>query len=38
VRATIQGFADAGADEVILWPCVAELDQVKRLAALVPRP
>lgn len=37
-RAAIQGFADVGADEVILWPCLAELDQVDRLAALVPQP
>lgn len=37
VRATIRGFADIGADEVLLWPCVPELDQVDRLAALVPR-
>lgn len=38
VRAAIQGLAEAGADEVILWPCLAELDQVERLAALVPQP
>ena len=37
VRATIQGFADIGADEVLLWPCVSGLDQVDRLAALVAR-
>ena len=36
VRATIRGFADVGADELLLWPCVPELDQVDRLAALVP--
>ena len=36
VRVIIQGFTDVGADELILWPCVAELDQVERLAALVP--
>ncbi len=37
VRATIRGFAGIGADEVLMWPCVPELDQVDRLAALVPR-
>jgi alkanesulfonate monooxygenase SsuD/methylene tetrahydromethanopterin reductase-like flavin-dependent oxidoreductase (luciferase family) len=31
----IQAFADAGADEVMLWPCIAELDQVDRLAQIV---
>lgn len=31
----IRGFGDAGADEVICWPTVAELDQVDRLAELV---
>jgi alkanesulfonate monooxygenase SsuD/methylene tetrahydromethanopterin reductase-like flavin-dependent oxidoreductase (luciferase family) len=34
VRATIQGFADVGADELVLWPTIAELDQVDRLAEL----
>jgi alkanesulfonate monooxygenase SsuD/methylene tetrahydromethanopterin reductase-like flavin-dependent oxidoreductase (luciferase family) len=31
----IRGFGDAGADEVVCWPTVAELDQVDRLAELV---
>ncbi|HJQ29211.1 MAG TPA: LLM class flavin-dependent oxidoreductase [Rubrobacter sp.] len=31
----IRGFDDAGADEVICWPTVAELDQVDLLAELV---
>ncbi|HET7271975.1 MAG TPA: LLM class flavin-dependent oxidoreductase [Rubrobacter sp.] len=31
----IRGLDDAGADEVICWPTVAELDQVDRLAELV---
>ena len=34
VRATITAFEDAGADELILWPTIAELDQVDRLAEL----
>jgi alkanesulfonate monooxygenase SsuD/methylene tetrahydromethanopterin reductase-like flavin-dependent oxidoreductase (luciferase family) len=35
VRATVKAFEDAGADEVVLWPTIAELDQVDRLAELV---
>jgi alkanesulfonate monooxygenase SsuD/methylene tetrahydromethanopterin reductase-like flavin-dependent oxidoreductase (luciferase family) len=35
VRAAIQSFADAGTDELMLWPCIAELDQVSQLADLV---
>jgi alkanesulfonate monooxygenase SsuD/methylene tetrahydromethanopterin reductase-like flavin-dependent oxidoreductase (luciferase family) len=35
VTSFIQAFADAGADEVMLWPCIAELDQVDRLAQIV---
>jgi alkanesulfonate monooxygenase SsuD/methylene tetrahydromethanopterin reductase-like flavin-dependent oxidoreductase (luciferase family) len=31
----IRGFGDVGADEVVCWPTVAELDQVDRLAELV---
>ena len=31
----IQAFADAGADEVMLWPTIPELDQVDRLAQIV---
>ena len=31
----IQSFIDAGADEVMLWPCIPELDQVERLAQIV---
>ncbi|HEX6709363.1 MAG TPA: LLM class flavin-dependent oxidoreductase [Rubrobacter sp.] len=31
----IRGFGDAGADEVVCWPTVAELDQVDLLAELV---
>jgi alkanesulfonate monooxygenase SsuD/methylene tetrahydromethanopterin reductase-like flavin-dependent oxidoreductase (luciferase family) len=32
VKARIQAFADVGADELTLWPTIAELDQVDRLA------
>ena len=35
VRERIQAFMDVGADEVVLWPTIAELDQVDRLAELV---
>ena len=35
VEERIRGFGDVGADEVICWPTVAELDQVDRLAELV---
>jgi alkanesulfonate monooxygenase SsuD/methylene tetrahydromethanopterin reductase-like flavin-dependent oxidoreductase (luciferase family) len=31
----IRGLGDVGADEVICWPTIAELDQVDRLAELV---
>ena len=34
VRDAIKAFADIGADELILWPCVAELDQIGRLAQI----
>ncbi|MBE3559772.1 MAG: LLM class flavin-dependent oxidoreductase [Ktedonobacteraceae bacterium] len=37
VRTTLQKFSDAGADEVILWPCIPQLDQVDRLAEIVGR-
>jgi alkanesulfonate monooxygenase SsuD/methylene tetrahydromethanopterin reductase-like flavin-dependent oxidoreductase (luciferase family) len=35
VKQLIQGYADVGADEFILWPTIADLDQVDRLAQLV---
>ncbi|GHO59734.1 LLM class flavin-dependent oxidoreductase [Ktedonobacter robiniae] len=35
VKATIKGFSDKGVDELCLWPCLADLDQVDRLADLV---
>ncbi len=35
VRANIQAFADIGTDELILYPCIAELDQVHLLAEII---
>ena len=35
IRDSIAGFADAGCDELILFPCSAETDQLSRLADLV---
>ncbi len=37
IHDTIQAFADSGVDELILWPCIAELDQIHRLADIVTR-
>ncbi|MFQ5855293.1 MAG: LLM class flavin-dependent oxidoreductase [Anaerolineae bacterium] len=35
IKGAILAFADIGMDELILWPCVPDLDQVDRLADLV---
>jgi alkanesulfonate monooxygenase SsuD/methylene tetrahydromethanopterin reductase-like flavin-dependent oxidoreductase (luciferase family) len=35
IRATVRVFADAGADELVITPGLAELDQVSRLADVV---
>jgi hypothetical protein len=35
IRASIQKFADIGTDELILYPGIAELDQVHQLAEIV---
>jgi alkanesulfonate monooxygenase SsuD/methylene tetrahydromethanopterin reductase-like flavin-dependent oxidoreductase (luciferase family) len=35
IRDTLRAFDAIGADELILWPTIAELDQVDRLAELV---
>ncbi len=35
IHDTIQAFTDNGVDELIFWPCIAELDQVQRLADIV---
>ena len=34
-KEAIKAFEDIGVDELILWPCIPELDQVDRLAELV---
>ena len=31
IRETRQAFADIGTDELIFWPCIADLDQIDRL-------
>ncbi len=35
LNAALQGFAEAGADELMCWPTIADLDQLNRLAELV---
>ena len=35
IKERIQTFADIGADEVILWPCTPNLEQLDQLAELV---
>jgi alkanesulfonate monooxygenase SsuD/methylene tetrahydromethanopterin reductase-like flavin-dependent oxidoreductase (luciferase family) len=35
VRTVIKGFNDIGADEVMLWPCIPQLEQIQLLAELV---
>ena len=35
IKAPIEAFTDIGVDEVVLWPCIPELDQVDRLAEIV---
>ena len=35
VKGAMQAFADIGADELMCWPCIPDLDQVDRLAELV---
>lgn len=35
IRSIIQAFADIGTDELILWPTIAELDQVARLRDVI---
>lgn len=35
VKGAIQAFADVGVDELICWPCIADIDQVDRLADLI---
>jgi alkanesulfonate monooxygenase SsuD/methylene tetrahydromethanopterin reductase-like flavin-dependent oxidoreductase (luciferase family) len=35
IRAVLQGFQDAGVDEVFLWPTTPDVDQVEELAEIV---
>src|SRR5215211_406158 len=35
IEGLIRGFGDVGADEVVCWPTVPELDQVDRLAEMI---
>jgi len=35
VKGMIQAFVDAGADELVLWPTIAAVDQVDWLTDLV---
>jgi len=35
IKGGIQAYADVGADEVILWPCTPDLEQIDQLAELV---
>jgi alkanesulfonate monooxygenase SsuD/methylene tetrahydromethanopterin reductase-like flavin-dependent oxidoreductase (luciferase family) len=35
IKERTQAYADIGADEVILWPCTPDLEQLDQLAALV---
>jgi alkanesulfonate monooxygenase SsuD/methylene tetrahydromethanopterin reductase-like flavin-dependent oxidoreductase (luciferase family) len=35
VKGAIQAFADIGADELICWPCIPDLEQVDRLAEVI---
>jgi alkanesulfonate monooxygenase SsuD/methylene tetrahydromethanopterin reductase-like flavin-dependent oxidoreductase (luciferase family) len=35
LRGAIAAFAEVGMDEVVLWPCTPDLDQIDRLADLV---
>jgi hypothetical protein len=32
IRDTVAGFADAGCDELVLFPCSPDVDQLRRLA------
>ena len=35
VKDAINAYADIGVDEIVLWPCIGNLDQIERLSALV---
>jgi alkanesulfonate monooxygenase SsuD/methylene tetrahydromethanopterin reductase-like flavin-dependent oxidoreductase (luciferase family) len=34
IKGSIQAYADAGCDEVIIWPCTPDLEQIDQLAEL----
>jgi hypothetical protein len=35
IKVRIQAYEDIGADEVIMWPCTPDLEQLDQLAELV---
>lgn len=35
VKDALSAYAEIGVDELILWPCIADLDQITRLAELI---
>ena len=35
VEEKIRGFGDVGMDELVFWPCVADLEQLEALADLI---
>ncbi len=35
IKEAIEGYEAIGADEVVLWPTLSDLDQVDRLADIV---
>lgn len=35
VKEIIQAYSDTGMDELVLWPCIAELNQLEMLAELI---
>ena len=35
IKGSIQAYADIGADEFILWPCVPDLEVIDQLAGLI---
>ncbi len=35
IKGAIQGFSDIGTDELILWPCIPDLEQLDQLAQLI---
>jgi alkanesulfonate monooxygenase SsuD/methylene tetrahydromethanopterin reductase-like flavin-dependent oxidoreductase (luciferase family) len=35
VKEVIQSFVDTGMDELVLWPCIADIEQINRLLDLI---